>query len=265
MPFKIDTCFSIPFLRNTGVLLLLGLAACHNPAQKENKQAGLAEFETPGSKYQTYSGETGARKYITLPDSSTVILNSASTLSVPDNYQQGHRRLLLDGDAWFEVKPDTAVFSVVTDKLTTEVLGTSFRVRSFTSQQGATVHLYTGKIKVSKSYHSSTDNQPEILETGQMILANKEIDLMEKETYKPEEARLWLADSLQLNGSANMMFWRTLEDWYGVDISVTGNGGGNSEVHELFVKATLQQVLDKLSKQLQFKYTITENKVTIKY
>ncbi|MFB6454577.1 FecR family protein [Chitinophaga sp. Hz27] len=265
MPFKIDTCFSRTFFRNTGVFLILGIVACNTPAQKENKSAAIREFEEPGSKYQTYSGETGTRKYITLPDSSTVILNSASTLLVPENYLQGHRRLLLDGDACFAVKPDTSAFTVVTDKLTTQVLGTSFRVRSFTSQQGATVHLYTGKIKVSKSYHSSTDNQPEILEYGQMILANKEIDLMEKETYKPEEARLWLADSLQVNGPANMMFWRNLEDWYGVDINITGNNASNSEVHELFVKASLQQVLDKLSKQLQFKYTIAENKVTIKY
>ena len=38
-----------------------------------------------------------------------------------------------------------------------------------------------------KSYHSDTDNEPEILAAGEMVMINREIDLMEKEKLSAEE------------------------------------------------------------------------------
>jgi len=262
MLFKNDTnClkFLLP-------VALLSTMACHTaPPAAENKASAILAMQSPGMHYTTYQGETGTRKTITLPDSSTVILNANSRLLVPDDYGKEQRRILLDGDAWFTVNPSPAVFTVVADKLTAEVLGTSFRMRCFTSQQGATVHLLSGKLKVSKSYHSETDNQPEILERGNMILANKEIDLMEKETYDPRDAERWLADSLQLTNAQGLLMWRTLEDWYGVEISVTGDASKTTPLTQLFVKASLQQVLDTLGKTQGFGYKVEGNKVAIRF
>ncbi|MBV8253196.1 MAG: FecR family protein [Chitinophaga sp.] len=222
-------------------------------------------LQQPGIKYQSYTGTMGNRTKVVLPDSSTVILNSETLLLVPENYGQQERRILLDGDAWFEVKPDSAVFSVVADKLTSTVLGTSFRVHCFTGQQGATVYLLTGKLKVAKSYHSATDNQPEILERGQMILANREIDLMEKETYNPLDAERWLADSLLLDESKGLHLWRVLEDWYGVEIDVKGNASKAKPVSQVFIHASLPQVLDKLGKEQGFTWKAEGNQIEIKF
>ena len=33
----------------------------------------------------------------------------------------------------------------------------------------------------TKSYHSQTDNEPELLTGGEMVMINRDIDLMEKE------------------------------------------------------------------------------------
>ncbi|SHL71951.1 FecR family protein [Chitinophaga jiangningensis] len=262
MLFKSDTNyfkFLLPVALCTAV-------ACHTtPPAAEKKPSSILTMQAPGVHYTSYQGDIGARRRITLPDSSVVILNSSSLLLVPDNYGQEKRQVLLDGDAWFTVNPAPAVFTVIADKLTAEVLGTQFRMRCFTNQQGATVHLLTGKLKVSKSYHSETDNQPEILERGNMILANKEIDLMEKETYNPQDAESWLADSLQLTNAQGLLMWRTLEDWYGVEISVKGDASKTTPVTKLFVKATLQQVLDALGKEQGFSYKTEGSKVEIKF
>jgi hypothetical protein len=88
---------------------------------------------------------------------------------------------------------------------------------------------------------------------------------MEKETYNPQEAESWLADSLQLNNTQGLMLWRALEDWYGVEISVKGDGSKAAPVTETFVKANLQEVLDKLGKQQGFRYTTDGIKVEIRY
>ena len=265
MPLKSDTIFRCHPWQYTLIVFLLGgimLAGCKNKAPENT----TADLHAPGVKYIIYKGETGHRTSITLPDSSHVILNSASVLEVPENYLQGNRSLLLDGDAFFNVTPAADTFTVTTDKLRSTVLGTAFRMRSFASQHGATVYLLNGRIKVGKSYHSATDNQPEILERGQMILANNEIDLMEKETYQPEELEAWLSDTLTIRDASPMAVSRVLEDWFGVEIDMQGDASKATAITDaVFYNASLEDVLDKLGKQQHFKYKISRNKVVITF
>jgi hypothetical protein len=42
-------------------------------------------------------------------------------------------------------------------------------------------------LKVKKSYHSDTDNEPEVLDAGDMVMINRDIDLMEKEKMSAAE------------------------------------------------------------------------------
>ncbi|WP_160716631.1 FecR family protein [Chitinophaga solisilvae] len=260
MLFKSDT--TVRYRLGVSMLLLLALAACHSDKPANN----TVSLQQPGVKYTVYEGETGRRKSVLLADSTVVILNSASVLQVPENYGKGGRAVILDGDAFFRVKPGTDSFSVTTDKLVATVLGTSFKMRSFSSQQGATVYLLTGKIRVGKSYHSATDNQPEILERGHMILANKEIDLMEKETYHPEELEAWVSDTLRIKDATPMALSRTLEEWFGIEVDIRGDASKARTITEaVFFNAPLEDVLSNLSAQQDFKYKIDRNKVVLTF
>jgi hypothetical protein len=60
-------------------------------------------------------------------------------------------------------------------------------IEAFASSPGEQADLMEGQLKVTKSYHSSTDNEPETLRSGDMVMINKEIDLMEKETMNSTE------------------------------------------------------------------------------
>lgn len=266
MRFKPDTISRCFPGRYALVLLLWGgivITSCHTSTKApENTPVNL---KTPGIEYQTYKGTTGRRTSVTLPDSSQVILNSASVLEVPANYLQGNRAVILDGDAFFTVVPSTDTFTVTSDKLRATVLGTTFKMRSFASQHGATVYLLKGKIRVGKSYHSPTDNQPEILERGQMILANNEIDLMEKETYHPEELETWLSDTLRISNANPMALSRTLEEWFGVEVEIKGDASKAGISDGAFFHATLEEVLNNLGKVQHFKYKISDNKVVITF
>jgi len=214
--------------------------------------------------YTTYEGQAGERKKLQLADSTTVILNAGSRLLVPENYPQQARELVLDGEAFFKVSSDAGhPFVVKTDILTVTALGTAFKVRSFAAQPGATAYLLTGKVKVAKTYHSATDNQPEILERGQMVLANKEIDLMEKETYNPAELEAWLRGDLQFRDTPLMTVVRQLEDWFAVTITVEGNVADVPAVTASFSNNTLPQVLDALCKAAGCSYKMEGNEVTI--
>lgn len=90
----------------------------------------------------------GQTKEVVLPDQSKVILNANSILSYKDRWIQGEDRLVsLKGEAHFTVtsQPATqAKFTVVTEDLKVNVLGTIFNV--YSRKKGTTVTLEEGHI-----------------------------------------------------------------------------------------------------------------------
>lgn len=246
------------------ILLIAGIATWYFSA---NKSAPDSVLRQPGIHYTVYKGTLGTRTSVRLKDSTNVILNSSSILLVPDQFPATSREVILNGEAWFDVATDSSnPFSVKSDKLITSTIGTSFRMRSFEAQQGATVYLIQGKIRVAKSYHSESDNQPEILEHGQMILANKEIDLMEKETFDPASQDQWHSGSITLNDNNFLSLIRKLEDWYATEITVKGTLPQATTNLSLSINNdTLQQLLDKMIRQTGGSYKIKENRVIISF
>ncbi|WP_457653734.1 FecR family protein [Rhodocaloribacter sp.] len=77
--------------------------------------------------YHVPAGETLA---VHLPDGSTVELNSASTLRVSGAFAWMERRVILDGEGFFEVVHTDDPFIVETFDAETRVLGTRFNVRA---------------------------------------------------------------------------------------------------------------------------------------
>ena len=244
------------------LLLVTGIySQCGQPAADPLK--GLRNSNLV---YTTYEGQVGQRKKLQLADSSTVILNAGSKLLVPEHFPQGGRELVLDGEAFFEAAPSAKQPLVVkTDILTITALGTAFKLRCFAAQPGATAYLLNGKVKVAKTYHSATDNLPEMLERGNMVLANKEIDLMEKETYDPASLEAWLREDLRFQNTPFMTVVRQLEDWYAVTITVNGNASDATPVTASFQGHSLQQVLDILGKAAGYSYKIKGNDVELNF
>lgn len=223
----------------------------------------LPTFHEKGQTYTTYEGVLGERKKISLPNGAPVILNSNTKLLVPADFAQSHT-LLLDGEAYFDstAYPLTVKTNILTMTVTKPA---AFKMRCFESQQGATGYILRGEVKVSKSYHSKTDDQPEMLGPGNMVLANKEIDLMEKETYHPREMETWLQDKLIFNDEPFMNTVRKLEEWYSTEIYVEGDVSGAGPINGEFSQASLAKVLDQIRQTANFSYKVKKNKVMIDF
>ena len=58
---------------------------------------------------------------------------------------------------------------------------------AFRSRSGEEVDLLAGQLTIRKSYHSDLDSVAEELTSGDMLMINREIDLMEKEKMNPDE------------------------------------------------------------------------------
>ncbi len=85
---------------------------------------------------------------VTLPDQTLVYLRNGSNLQYNSGFNKGHREVLLDGEAYFEVARDeNTPFLVKTERAKIKVLGTKFNVLA---EKGATYYqttLVEGKVE----------------------------------------------------------------------------------------------------------------------
>ena len=107
------------------------------------------------SRPATVVAPPGEQRTVTLPDGSTVQLNSASRLRYARGFRawpfaEVERRVTLEGEAFFEVAHDGRTFVVETVNARVEVLGTRFNVRARREPTGpeTRVLLASGRVRL---------------------------------------------------------------------------------------------------------------------
>jgi len=93
----------------------------------------------------------GGQYQVILPDGSKVWLNSASTLSFPQQFTASrNRKVLLAGEAYFEIAKDkNHPFIVESGNQEIQVLGTHFNVNAYADEKNIKTTLLEGSVKVS--------------------------------------------------------------------------------------------------------------------
>jgi len=103
------------------------------------------------AKMKTTRTERGDYKYILLPDSTQVWLNSGSTLEYPEHFDKTTREVTLIGEAYFDVKHAAEhPFIIHTGEILTTVLGTAFNINAYADRSNMVVSVSRGKVKVSR-------------------------------------------------------------------------------------------------------------------
>ena len=97
--------------------------------------------------YQVEVGQVAQQ--FTLGDGTVVWLNADSKLEILPSFGDTLREVILEGEAFFDVKRDTLKpFIIRSGELYTEVLGTSFNVSAYESEPYS-VAVETGKVRVA--------------------------------------------------------------------------------------------------------------------
>ncbi|MDR0691955.1 MAG: FecR domain-containing protein [Prevotellaceae bacterium] len=108
----------------------------------------------------------GQRARLILDDSTVVWLNAQSSLRYPSHFAGKERNVLLNGEAFFEVKHDDAhPFTVSTKDYKVTVLGTTFNVHSYDETDYTSVSLIRGRVKMGNS-----TGQEVVLQPGEQLL-----------------------------------------------------------------------------------------------
>lgn len=103
----------------------------------------------PEVTYQLTVTSPGIKKEVLLPDQSVIYLNAASSLSVPSDFGDKKREVILIGEAFFKIHKDPShPFIIHSGKILTTVLGTSFNIKAYEEDKNVEISVATGKVKV---------------------------------------------------------------------------------------------------------------------
>ncbi len=91
----------------------------------------------------------GKQSKVVLADRTEVWLNAGSRLVYPSTFDEGKRKVQLEGEAFFKVSKDKArPFMVETTHTTIKVLGTSFNVKAYPDDKTEETVLVEGSVSV---------------------------------------------------------------------------------------------------------------------
>jgi hypothetical protein len=165
--------------------------------------------------YNTISTSKGNQYQILLPDGTKVWLNAASSLKYPEVFTGNERKVILSGEAYFEVaKNKDMPFIVHTRNQDVQVLGTHFNINSYSDEQSIKTTLLEGAIKVTNA------NFSKILKPGEQSLVENNglgnINVIKNIDVDSEIA--WKKGLFSFNNVALKTILIQLERWYDIKI-----------------------------------------------
>lgn len=122
----------------------------------------------------TLTTKPGERKYIVLADGSKIWLSPSSSFSYPDQFNGNLREVKLEGEAFFQIAKDKKhPFIIHTGDMSTRVVGTSFEIDAYKTQQHFMVTVVTGVVRVYLPKLNGVAKQEVVLKPYQRVTYNK--------------------------------------------------------------------------------------------
>jgi transmembrane sensor len=197
---------------------------------------------------------------VTLPDGSQVVLNKHSKLSYSPEFGEKDRSVTLEGEAFFNVKPDPQKTFIIQAKAAqVKVLGTSFDVKAYDSIEAVEVIVQTGIVGFAVS-----ELKTEIkLTTGQKgIYTSKNQHLASQENDDPNFLS-WNTQKIVFVGNDLRAVMETLNKIYQANIVIATDVPPSCEVTVTFDHQSLEAVLNVLKTTLNLTYRINGNQIEI--
>jgi len=200
-------------------------------------------------------------RYVMLSDGSTVVLHAGSSISYKENFNKTTREIILDGEAYFDVKHDsTKPFIIYTRKVRTTVLGTAFNIKAYRDTKEIVVSVTRGKVRVEddkKVLAVLTPNHQIVYDLGSSNSVQKSIDAMAVVTD-------WTKKDMDFNSISFQSIAEELERRYDVTIQFKNDALKKCPIRAFFNGTeSLSEVLDVLCAVRNATYVNNEKVITI--
>jgi transmembrane sensor len=206
---------------------------------------------------------------ITLPDGSTVVMQKNSEIHYKKDFAGQMREIQFKGEGLFDVvKNQDKPFVVYSGDIVTKVLGTSFIVKAFETDNKVTVDVIRGKVSVTtiKKQVQKEAVKSEVLLTPNQKAIFSKVDESLVLTLVEAPKAVMSTDTLQ-----EITFYETpvseiftvIEKKYGVDIVFDTRLLKNCAMTTSFKEETLFETLDLICKGIGAKYKVVGVQVII--
>jgi len=215
--------------------------------------------------YQVIKVPNGVKREITLPDSSTIYLNSGSSISIPSDFNNKKREIAFTGEAFFIIKHNpNKPFTLRAGKLQIADIGTSFDVKAYPEDKQISVAVETGSVAVEKKTAAgrSTVLAGAIVQNQQLIY-NKADDTHTLGKISSANIAAWHNNQLRFDNASFAEIASQLERWYNVSVTLSGAEMQGRRYTISFDNEPINHVLDVLTKLSGATYQINHQNIVI--
>jgi ferric-dicitrate binding protein FerR (iron transport regulator) len=235
------------------------------------------------AQFETIVTRAGSKTLINLPDSSTVLLNSASRFGYNKTFGIDGREMDLAGEAFFDIRKNAGTPLIIhAGNVIIRVLGTAFNVRANPEDSYVEATLIRGVIEVSlrtdperkillrpneKIVIRKNENSPQDKLTDPLLKNNNEMITVTKVEPDPSDSSyvetVWTKDKMIFHKEAFTSLAKKMERWYNVRIILSDAGLNDMEFTGSLEKESLHEALNALQHLARFNYKIEGKTVTV--
>lgn len=210
-----------------------------------------------GNQHIVYSSEKGSISTIHLDDGSSIWLSSGTKLVIDKN-RKGEILTQLNGEAYFDLKPNPD------RKLTVDLgyfkvrdIGTKFNIRAYQSEQTITASLDKGQINLIKN-----SGEPVIsVKPGEFVEYDKSDNKLSISQKDPSIVSAWKDGKFVFIDQPLTEICKELENWYNVEIRIEDPKLAVTRYTSVVKRSTtVQMVLKILAVTDHINYEITDKK-----
>ncbi len=191
-----------------------------------------------------------ARQYnLELSDGTKVWLNASSSITFPTAFTANERKVILTGEAYFEVAKDkTRPFRVAVNDMQVNVLGTHFNVNAYNDEDVVNTTLLEGSVLLTEK------GKKVLLKPGQQAQTEKSGAIVVKDNVNLEEVMGWKNGVFYFENANLQAVLRQVSRWYDVDVVFEKGVPTRTIEGEIQRNLQLSQVLKILEKnKVRFK------------
>jgi transmembrane sensor len=215
-------------------------------------------LSSPQYNYNTIVTPKGGIFQLTLPDGSTVWLNSESSLRFPTSFSSDSRRVYLSGEGYFSVaKNEKAPFIVQVDKMEVDVLGTNFDVMAYKEENTIRTTLVEGAVKVRSGTESA------VIQPDQEASLSPDGKHFRIAVADLEESLAWKEGKFRFRNTAIAAIMRQIARWYDVEISYEGDLSCIELSGGMERKEDVSQILELLEQTGRVHFNKQGNRITV--
>jgi ferric-dicitrate binding protein FerR (iron transport regulator) len=233
--------------------------------------------------YNEINTPKGSRTQVTLPDGTKVWLNADSKIRYPMDFFKGDRKVILTGEAFFDVKKyPHKRFIVNTSDIAIQVWGTKFNVKAYPDDEMIRTTLVEGSISIrnlkgnfkeketyltpnqTAVYYKDKENTEQItnsVDVPALKPAPREVKIENKINtilYTSWKDPKWIIEGQSLGDLA-----RELERRYNVNIRFDNESIKKYRFNGILTDETFEQVLEIIKVSAPINYKIKSNQVLL--